>query len=126
MPSKNRLFGDICEKVASRYLSRKGFTILERNYRKKWGEIDLIAISEKVLHFIEVKGTRYSITDGHRPEENVHMWKTRRLWRAIQTWFMEHPDYEDFEWQVDIIAVLVDFNAKKAKIRWTKNVILEQ
>ena len=126
MPSKKRQFGDICERIASRYLSRKGFTILERNYRKKWGEIDIISASDKTLHFVEVKGTLFNSKYDHKPEDNIHMWKSKRLWRAIQTWFIDHPDYEDLEWQIDIIAVLVDFNARKAKIRWTKNVILEQ
>src|SRR3989338_1473581 len=125
MPSEKRQFGDICEKVACRHLAKRGFKVLERNYRKKWGEIDIIAQNKESLCFIEVKGSRFSMDD-HRPEENVHMWKTKRLWRAIQTWFIEHPDYEDFEWQVDIMAVFVYFNSKKAKIRWTKNVILEQ
>lgn len=126
MPSKKRKFGDICEKIASKHLKKKGFAILERNYQKKWGEIDLITIDGKTIHFVEVKGSLFNPKYDHKPEENVHMWKTKRLWRAIQTWFMEHSDYEDFEWQIDIIAVLVDFNAKKAKLRWTKNVILEQ
>ena len=125
MPSEKRKFGDLCEKIADRNLKKKGYKILERNYLRKWGEIDIIALNGKIVHFVEVKGSRFSVEE-HKPEDNVHMWKTKRLWRAIQTWFMEHPDYEDYEWQIDIIAVLIDFNAKRAKIRWTKNVILEQ
>lgn len=126
MPSEKRKFGDICENLASRYLESKGFKILERNYQKKWGEIDLIAIHGEMLHFVEVKGSLFSSKYEHKPEDNVHMWKTKRLWRAIQTWFMEHPDYEDFEWQIDVMAVFLDFESKKAKIRWTKNVIIDQ
>jgi putative endonuclease len=126
MPSEKRKFGDICENLAKKYLLEKGFKILERNYRKKWGEIDLIASQEDMLHFVEVKGTLFNSKYDHKPEDNVHMWKTRRIWRAIQTWFMDHPDYEDFEWQIDVVAVLLDFDTRKAKIRWTKNIIIEQ
>ena len=126
MPSEKRKFGDICENLTSKYLVSKGFKILERNYQKKWGEIDLIASSEEILHFVEVKGSLFNSKYEHKPEDNVHMWKTKRLWRAIQTWIIEHPDYEDYEWQIDVMAVFLDLEARKAKIRWTKNVIIEQ
>src|SRR3989338_406851 len=117
MPSQKRKFGDICEKVGSRYLIKKGLTILEKNYRKKWGEIDLIAKNGDNLHFIEVKGSLFNPKYDHMPEHNVHMWKTRRLWRAIQTWFMEHPDYEDNEWQIDVMAVFLDRENRRGKIQ---------
>lgn len=125
MPSEKRKFGDICERTAVKFLVEKGFKVLERNYLRKWGEIDVIAFRENQVHFIEVKGARYQHGSDYRPEENVHIWKMKRLKRAIQTWFMEHPDYEDYEWQMDVITVLVDFNSKKSKIRWIKNIILE-
>lgn len=121
MPSEKRKFGDICEKLAAKHLLKRNFKVLEKNYQRKWGEIDLIAIDGEKIHFIEVKGSNLQ---GHKPEENVHLWKTKRLWRAIQTWFIEHPDYADFEWQIDVMAVFLDLDAKKAKIRWTKNVII--
>ncbi|MBI2023948.1 YraN family protein [Candidatus Giovannonibacteria bacterium] len=127
MPSDKRKFGDICENLAIKHLKGKSFSILERNYLKKWGEIDIIA-EERVsrethnIHFIEVKGHIGSADV--RPESNVHYWKTKRLWRAIQTWFLEHPDYEDTDWQVDVMAVMVDLQNRKAKIRWTKNIML--
>ncbi len=134
MPTEKRKLGDICEKLAVRLLVARGYKILERNYLKKWGEIDLIALEPSVsretpqLHFIEVKGqtVKFTYLQKHRPEDNVHLWKTRRLWRAIQTWFMEHSEYEDYEWQIDIAAVFLDLEARKARIRWTKNVIIEQ
>ena len=126
MPSDKRKFGDVCEKLAARHLSSKGFKILERNYLRKWGEIDLIVSGENELHFVEVKGSIFNSKFDHKPEDNVHMWKTKRLWRAIQTWFIEHPDYEDYEWQIDVMAVFLDLEAKRAKIRWTKNVIIER
>ena len=126
MPSKKRRIGDTCENLAVKYLFGKAFQILERNYRRKWGEIDIIAIERDILHFVEVKGSLFNPKYQHKPEDNVHMWKTKRLWRAIQTWIMEHPDYEDHEWQIDVMAVFLDLEARKAKIRWTKNVIIEQ
>ena len=105
-----------------KHLVKQGFSILDRNYSKKWGELDVVAKGEDGLHFIEVKGAS---SPGARPEENVHRWKQKRLYRAIQTWFLDHEGYDDYEWQIDVMAVRLDFGLKKAKIRWLKNVILE-
>nr|KKS46980.1 MAG: hypothetical protein UV11_C0021G0011 [Candidatus Giovannonibacteria bacterium GW2011_GWF2_42_19] len=135
MPSPKRKIGDICEALVKKRLEVMNFTVLESNYLRKWGEIDIIALEPFsretwCLHFIEVKGSVSREIGGHgfsreiMPEANVHGFKIRRLWRAIQTWLAENPKYSDFEWQIDVAAVFVDFNAKKAKIRWTRNIIL--
>ena len=47
--------GEIGEEIACQFLERKGFKILERNYRKPWGEIDIIAEKDGVIRFVEVK-----------------------------------------------------------------------
>ena len=135
MPSPKRKIGDTCETLVRKRLKVMNFTVLESNYLRKWGEIDIIALEPFsretwCLHFIEVKGSVSREIGGHgfsreiMPEANVHGFKIRRLWRAIQTWLAENPKYSDFEWQIDVAAVFVDFNAKKAKIRWTRNIIL--
>ena len=111
-----------------KHLVKQGFSIIERNYSQKWGELDIIACDKSVIHFIEVKGARLGeggTTSDYRPEENVHNAKRRRMWRAIQTWLSERRIPDETEWQVDVMAVFLDFGRKKAKIRWTKNVILE-
>lgn len=129
MTSEKRKIGDICENISVKHLVKQRFEVIERNYLKKWGEIDIIAkdVSREtvVLHFIEVKGSvSHESGVDSLPEENVHYWKQKRLWRAIQTWLMEHKEYDETEWQVDVMAVFLDFDRKKARIRWTKNVIL--
>ena len=73
------------EEIASKYLEKKGFTIQDRNYRKKWGEIDIVAFKDKVLHFVEVKTVSRRSFGGHfeqevnnfRPEDNMHPWKLK-------------------------------------------------
>ena len=47
--------GKVGECIAVKFLENKGFEIIEQNYRKKYGEIDIIAQKGKILHFIEVK-----------------------------------------------------------------------
>ncbi|NCA94220.1 MAG: hypothetical protein EOM84_03470, partial [Sphingobacteriia bacterium] len=78
--------GLLGEDVACKYLAKHGFTVIERNYTRKWGEIDIIAIKDEVLYFIEVKSrkvNKYFFEENYkfftnqdiRPEENMHAWK---------------------------------------------------
>lgn len=53
--TEKRKIGDIGEELASMFLVKHGFEVIERNYRKKWGELDIIAAKDNLLHFIEVK-----------------------------------------------------------------------
>lgn len=55
MKTEKRLHGDHAEALVADYLQQQGFTILERNYRKPYGEIDLIATTKELLVFVEVK-----------------------------------------------------------------------
>ena len=57
MATNKQKVGEIGENVASEYLKKKGFKILERNYWKKWGELDIIAQKGDVIHFVEVKNS---------------------------------------------------------------------
>ncbi len=120
--------GNLGEEIGCKFLVKHEFLIKDRNYRKKWGEIDIIAESfdhtqdKKILHFIEVKTV--SRETEHLPEENVHPWKQKRLARAIQTYLLEKKIPEETEWQIDIMAIFLDFKTRKAKIRITENVIL--
>lgn len=125
----NKLIGRYGEDIAVRYLANKGFLVLDRNYLKKWGEIDIVARRTEKVHFIEVKAVSYetkafleqSVSRGTwRPEENVHPQKLKRLHRAIESWLMEH-DYEG-DWQVDVIAVRMVTREKYATIKYIENV----
>lgn len=108
---------------------KRGFAILGRNYSKKWGEIDIIARKNGVLRFIEVKTVSRENTDSishekddYMPEENVHPWKLKRLYRAIESYLWEKKLEED-EWQIDVLAVFLDEGRKKARVRFTENVL---
>lgn len=121
--------GNIGEDVACRFLVKQGYGILDRNYWKKCGEIDIVAERNNVLCFVEVKTVSCETFDtmgDHMPEENVHYWKRRRLSNVIQIYLSEkgYMCNEDKEWQVDVMAVFLDFNTKKAKVRVTENIIL--
>ena len=114
--------GNLGEEIGCKFLVKRGFSIKDRHYRKKRGEIDIIAEKDGFLHFIEVKTVSH-ITD-HNPEENVHPWKQKRMARAVQTYLLEKKVPDEMEWQIDIMAIFLDFKTRKAKIRMTENVIL--
>lgn len=129
-----RQLGDTGEGIACRYLEHRGYRIVERNYLKPWGEIDIVAEKAKKLYFVEVKsvsrdtaeqkdggeGTRVT----YRPEENVHPDKLKRLHRAIQTYLLDRKVPEATEWQIDVVCVYLDFATLKAKVEVLENVIL--
>ena len=124
MPSPKRKIGDIGEEVTVKYLERKGFRILERNYLRKWGEIDIIAEKGQLLSFIEVKSVSREPGKGYRPEENMHPQKVQRLRRAIQTYLLDRKVSENQEWQFHLVCVYLDFSTRKARVEMLENVVL--
>ena len=128
--TKNLRIGQVGEDVACRFLVKQGFSLVERNYQKKWGEIDVIARKGKVLHFVEVKTvSRENVkelkeeVDSFEPEENVHPKKLKRMSRIIQTYLIE-KNIEEGKWQFDVLAVFLDMENKQARVRVTGNVII--
>ena len=80
MPSRNRETGASGEDAAAEALRRAGYEILERNLRTPLGEIDILALEDEVLCFVEVK-TRSSTAFGH-PAESVTPAKQAHLRKA--------------------------------------------
>ncbi len=129
----NKLTGKIGEDLAAKYLVKKGFSILSRNYLKKWGEIDIVAreTSQKI-HFVEVKTVSYETKQQlkeavtrrtWRPEENVHKHKILKLNRAIESWLIEN-DYKG-DWQIDVLAVRIVSREKFGTIKFLPNIIMD-
>ena len=118
--AKRRL-GDIGENIACDFLIGKGFEIVERNYLRKWGEIDIIVKKSGMIHFIEVKSVTH-VTSGYRPEDNMHPWKLKRLSRAMQTYLLDRK--LDCDWQLDLITVKIDEQTRKARVELIENIII--
>jgi len=129
--SEKQKIGEIGENVAKKFLMKHGFSILDRNYTKKWGEIDIIAEKDNKLYFIEVKSVARETLDGvlhetsnYRPEDNMHPWKLKRLSRTIQTYLLSKKIPDEKDWQVDLLVVFLDLKNKKAKIKVVSDIIL--
>lgn len=86
--SEKRKIGDLGEKVIANFLMKKGYQILDRNYNKAYGEIDIVALKDDIVCFVEVK-TRKSIKYGY-PREAVNYYKQQRIIMASQTYLMEN------------------------------------
>jgi putative endonuclease len=91
------------ENKAAEYLGDHGYQILERNFRVWEGEIDLIAVKDEVIHFVEVK-TRSSQRFGS-PEESMHARKRSRLLRAGFCYLEQNFD-ENVSYQFDLVAIV--------------------
>ena len=125
--SQKQKIGEIGENIACKFLMKHNFTILDRNYTKKWGELDIVAEKNKKLYFVEVKSISsvpHETKTNYRPEENMHPWKMKRMSRIIQTYLISKKINEDIEWQIDLLIVYLDLNNKKARIKVVNDIIL--
>ncbi len=121
----NREKGDIGEEIACYYLKKNGYLIQERNYQKKWGEIDIIAVKDNILHFIEVKSVYINgNANKYRPEENVHELKLKKLRRVIQTFMNENRYNNDFLFKFHVLTVKMDNVNNKYYVKMLENIIL--
>lgn len=143
---QNRKTGNLGESVAAKYLKTKGFAILNRNYLKKWGEIDIVARetiqsdqikafsreTSEIVHFVEVKSVSYETRsqldwdvahETWRPEEQVHAFKLNQIRKAAESWILEN-DWVG-EVQIDVIAVRMVPREKYATVKYITNVISE-
>ncbi len=124
--SKNQQTGELGEKIATIFLVKHGFTILERNYTKKVGEIDIIAKKDGIIHFIEVK-TLYEYFVPREtlmnPFENVTPFKMKKISRTIAWYLVERRISCETPWNIDIIAVIVSRETLYAQVRVLWNVV---
>ncbi|MEQ0488176.1 YraN family protein [Anaerococcus murdochii] len=100
-----RQVGDFGEEITAEYLEKNGYRILDRNYSKPFGEIDIIAIKDDLIAFVEVK-TRKS-DDFAYAAEAVDFYKQQRIRRASQAYLME-KNMSDFLMTFDIAEVYLD------------------
>lgn len=95
--------GDWGEGQAARYLEKQGYKLVERNFRCKMGEIDLIAWHDGVLCFFEVK-TRQSLSFG-QPSEAVTRIKQKHIRRTAQVYLLSR-NWTHVETRIDVIEIL--------------------
>ena len=91
------------EEVAVRYLLRRGYKVLARNFRSPFGELDIIAQDKDTLVFVEVRtgGSRRI----HDPEETIGPQKQKRIARTAQFYIQTHHLEDQWAARFDVVAV---------------------
>jgi putative endonuclease len=86
-----RHLGQLGEQLAAEHLVRRGFEIVERNYRTRWGELDIIAFDGRILAFCEVK-TRRLNGDRRRTFDALHASKRNQVRKMAGAWLIDRTD----------------------------------
>lgn len=113
--------GNLGEEIAREYLREKGFKILESQFFARVGEIDIVAERAGRLHFVEVK-TRSSELFG-TPEEAMTARKLERVLKAVGI-YLDKNKITHENYQVDLVAINLDYISREAKVRHIENVYL--
>lgn len=98
-------FGDFGERLAEKHLLKKGYTILVRNFRSRFGELDLIAKDKDTLVFVEVKtrvNTKYGL-----PEEAVTYWKLKHIQKTAEYYCVINK-IKQAKMRIEVVAILFD------------------
>jgi putative endonuclease len=126
-----RILGDKGEQIATEFLMKRGYDIRDRNYLRKYGEIDIVAEKDGSYHFIEVKTVScetistviHETKDRYRPEDNVHPWKLQRLSKMIQVYIVENKLW-DIDWVVDVMTVYIDKKTGESTLEIIEDIVL--
>ena len=108
------------EQLAASHLESLGYKVLERNWRCRRGEIDIVTRAGEILVFVEVKTRRGR--DYGTPEEALTRAKVKRLLELSQRYLLEH-DLEDVDWRVDLVAVELDHQGELVRCEHVPNAV---
>lgn len=119
---KRRDTGILGEKLARDFLKKRGYHILETNYRCPHGEIDIIAKHKDSLVFIEVRAKRSP--EFGSPEESITPAKKEKI-RATAYHYQQTHDNLPPSWRIDVVAVELDQRGKPSRIELIENAVGE-
>ncbi|HUW24737.1 MAG TPA: YraN family protein [Patescibacteria group bacterium] len=111
--------GKLGERIAANYLSSRGYRIIEMNFYKRWGEIDIVARDDDTLVFVEVK-TRM-VGDRISPEESITAHKINSLKKSALFYKMKHPELPE-ALRIDFVGIELDEGLKAKRINLIKNI----
>jgi len=109
--------GDWAEQRALRLLRQRGWRLLDRQWRCRWGELDLICGKEGRLLLVEVKARRPGSSDGGGLAA-LRSDKRRRLARSWDCWLAAHPDWQRST--VEMVAALATLPPARLPVRWIR------
>ena len=121
-PTPRQGLGRTGERLAAEALMSNGYSILERNFRCRLGEIDLVAEEEQDLVFVEVKARR-GVASG-LPEDALTIRKRRKL-IEVASYYLDLHACSDRSWRIDVVAVQFSSSGKLEEIRMYKHAVTE-
>jgi putative endonuclease len=105
-PDPRHHLGRVGERLAADHLERLGYVVLDRNFRTRWGELDVVACDDKRIVFCEVKTRRLGSST---PLEGIKEAQTRRIRRMAIAWLQEQPRRSFVpELRFDAVGVTID------------------
>lgn len=119
-PTYRRRLGDRGEKLAQAFLRSKGYRILETNYRRREGEIDIIAQHGGCVAFVEVRARRGG--EFGSPEESVTEAKKRRLVLLAEGYLQGHEGLPA-QWRIDVVAIVFDQRGRVSRLELIENAV---
>ena len=119
---KRRDTGILGEKLAKDFLKKRGYRIIETNYRCPQGEIDIVAKHKDYLVFIEVR-TKKSLEFGS-PQESITLAKMERLRSSVAYYRQTHNNLPPL-WRIDVVAIELDQKGKLSRIELIENAVSE-
>jgi len=123
MTYKSQL-GQLGEEIACEYLVKKGYKIIERNFRRPWGELDIVAKApDKTLVFVEVKTVSGRGNNSIQPEEQLTKSKLQKLKKTACLYAGHNTKLikDNKGWQIDLIALTID--EKNCDIKHYENIV---
>lgn len=112
--------GQAGEEIASFFLKKKGFKIIDRHVTSRWGEIDIVAKkNDNKIFFIEVK-TRIGEKKG-KPYEAITFYKIKKLKRAIQYYLLKN-NLNNYKLSLGVISIILDSNLNIKELKFFDSV----
>lgn len=122
MQNQSQKIGQVGEEIATDFLKKKGYKILDKNFKTKWGELDIVASHKKAIIFVEVKTLIKKTNSEFLPEDEITFHKASQLQKMTQIYLSAKKLPLDIDQQIDIIAI--EFNTiDDYIIRHTENAI---
>jgi len=120
MADSRKKLGDWGESLAAEHLAAKGYEIVERNWRCRQGEIDIVAWAGLQLVFVEVKTRRGQVMGS--PEEGLTQRKSQRLVQLAGRYVAQLE--REVDWRIDLVAVEVDRQGRLVRCDHIPNAVL--
>ena len=116
----NQKIGKLGENIAVKYLKKKGYRILDRNFEfrvagRKKGELDIVVKKHGIISFIEVKALDNQ-EQTFAPEDRIDFKKKKSIAKTAEFWLLKNKIPLESKCQIDVVSIRLDFQTRKAKI----------